>query len=92
MFGYYLVTMAVVSVGIGVGVMVLVVIVSAVVSAVVPVVVLGCEVRCLTGVGSWVCDSGCCSAGARFMSSFPAPIITIRSMMLKIKRFIVGVN
>lgn len=65
MFGYYLVTMAVVSVGIGVGVIVSVVIVS----AVVPVVVSGCEMRCSTGVGSWVCDSGCCSAGARFMSS-----------------------
>lgn len=81
-------TMVVMSEGIGVGVMVLVVIVSAVVS----VVVSGCVKRCSTGVGSWVCDSGCCSAGARFMSSFPAPMITISSMMLKIKRFIVGVN
>ena len=84
MFGYFLVTMAVVSVGIGVGVIVSVVMESVVVS--------GCVMRCSTGVGSWVCDSGCCSAGARFMSSFPTPIITIRSMMLKIKRFIVGVN
>ena len=84
MFGYYLVTMSVVSVGIGVGVIVSVVMESVVVS--------GCVMRCSTGVGSWVCDSGCCSAGARFMSNWPAPMITISSIMLKIKRFIVGVN
>ena len=53
------------------------------------VIVSGCELMCSTGMGSWVCDSGCCSTGARIMSSWPEPIITIRSMMLKINRFIV---
>ena len=80
---YFDVTIDVVSVGrLSVGVVVVMSV----------VIVSGCELMCSTGVGSWVCVSGCCSTGARIMSSWPAPIITIRSMMLKIKRFIVGVN